>query len=282
MAGEWRAETVRLGRCRLRCHVRHQPGKPWMVFFHGFGQDYKAFEPLYAEAGKTHSLLAPDLFFHGESGLDNPEEPLQPAEWLAILDELWNRFGPGRAHWVAYSMGAKLALAAYQERPGYAASVTLLAPDGIDLNPWYRAATQTGAGRLVLRFFLRVYPALGLLVLVLKAFRLIKPGLLLFAETSLRSPGARDQVRRVWLGFRLLWPREDCWLKNLKEQPVPFTIFLGKKDSVMPPSRFAPYRRRWPANIRWVELSSGHARLTQRAAEVWKKEWAGAGKGGKG
>jgi pimeloyl-ACP methyl ester carboxylesterase len=246
-----------------------------MVFFHGFGQNFKAFEAMYAEAGKTHSLLAPDLFFHGESErLSHSGKPVELGEWLAVLDEIWARFNPGRAHWVAYSMGAKLALAGFQERPAFAASVTLLAPDGIDLNPWYRTATQTVAGRLVLRFFLRVYPALGLLILVLKTLRLIKPGLLLFAETALRSPEARKQVRSVWLGFRLLWPDENRWFRNLREEPVPFTIFLGKKDSVMPPSRFAPYKKRWGHLIRWVELDSGHARLPERVAEVWKKERA--------
>jgi pimeloyl-ACP methyl ester carboxylesterase len=271
MGDRWKSTSIRKGRCLLHYRFLHQPGKPWLVLFHGFGQDHRAFDELYPVLESEYSLLVPHLPFHGKSSGTFSGGPLQPGEWLGLIDDMLARQGVESAHWMAYSMGAKLALFAYQSRPEYVLSFTLLAPDGIDMNPWYRLATQSAPGRLVLRMLLKFSFFLTILVFILRTFHLLKPALLRFAGSQLKTTRERKLVRNVWLGLRLLWPEEKVWLLNLAQRPIPFQVILGKKDSVMPPARFADYRKRWPSSIRWIELDSGHARLVEKAGRYWKK-----------
>jgi len=102
-------------------------GGPPALLLHGFTGSVEAWgEPLLDRlAADGRRVLAVDLPGHGRSGV--PADPARCAmeAQLDDLEEALDTLGVGRAAWVGYSMGARLALGAAVLRPGRVAALVL-------------------------------------------------------------------------------------------------------------------------------------------------------------
>ena len=99
-----------------------------MVFLHGFGSD-SAIWALNQEAlAQGRATLAFDLPAHGRSAPSVPGG--DPAEMAAAIGQALGEIGVGRAHLVAHSFGAAVAMSMAERSLGLAASLTLIAPVG--------------------------------------------------------------------------------------------------------------------------------------------------------
>lgn len=260
----WKTGRIYLEPCQLEYKVQDHPGLPWMVFLHGFGQDYRAFDEVYKAMEGHFSFLSIHVFFHGESILEG-NDPLRPSEWIAVLEALFAKLDIQNARWMAYSMGAKFALVTYQYKPEWFESLILLAPDGIVMSPWYQFAARTVPGRLVLKICLKWMPFFHLLVHFFTNIGLIRSGIGRFASHQLSHPEGRELVLNVWLRFRRIWPKEEVWIKHFRSRPIPFMIALGKYDSIIAKSNFVEKRQNWKG-VTWAEFDAGHASLVDRFA----------------
>ena len=97
-----------------------------VVLLHGFAgsaDDWRDTAESLAAAG--YRVIAVDLPGHG--GTDAPADPecYAPAQIVRDLGTLLSALGVGRAHWVGYSMGARLALRTAMETPSLVLSLTL-------------------------------------------------------------------------------------------------------------------------------------------------------------
>ncbi len=261
----WRTGLITHGRCQLEYKVLDHPGKPWVVFLHGFGQNYRAFEPVYEKWEGCYSFLALHIFFHGESQLDG-KQPLQMKEWAELVKALLSKMGIEKAHWLGYSMGAKFTLAAFQLFPQGFLSITLLAPDGLVMNNWYRLATRSVWGRLVLKILLQYLPFLRHIVLLPGKAGILPKSLGRFAESQLHTRESRRQVLNTWLNFRAIWPDANIWHRNLPEEKGWLRVITGHRDAIIPTNKFRHFRQRYPG-IDWQEIKSGHGSIIEKWAE---------------
>lgn len=97
-----------------------------LVLLHGFTGDASTWLPLVAELDRDRDVLAIDLVGHGES--DAPGDPAaytMPATVTAVTAAC-DEAGMGRAHWLGYSMGGRVALNLALIAPDRAASLALV------------------------------------------------------------------------------------------------------------------------------------------------------------
>jgi len=268
-SGIWRTGLVSHGLCQLEYKHKSHPESPWVVFLHGFGQDFKAFDAVYGALEGKCSFLSLHIFFHGESDIDS-NIPLELGDWQALIEKIFSTLQIKKAHWIGFSMGSKFTLVSLQLMPHLFSEVTLLAPDGIVMNPWYRFATQNFIGRFCLRLILQYLPFLRFIVLAFSKIGLVKSSLGRFTDHQLSSPEKRELVLNVWIRFRKIWPTEKIWLQHIKDLKIPVGIVLGKYDSIITVSKFQNKREEMK-EVYWVELNAGHSNLTEKFARTLKQ-----------
>lgn len=266
MPGSWKTGFVRSGALLLEYKFQSRPGLPWMLFLHGFGQDFTSFEPIYEKLEGAFSFISLHLPYHGESHWDGPGILLKN-DWADCLEKVLLQLETGPVHAIGFSMGCKFLLSAAEKKSALFSELILLAPDGLVMNPWYRIATGTGSGRALLHFSMKLFPLFRFLISALTWSGIIRPALSRFALSELGTPEGRQRVLAVWLKFRELWPDIRILSKQCREQQIQVSAFLGRHDGILPPARYAKIRRRenW---IRWEVLESGHAGLIREFARL--------------
>jgi pimeloyl-ACP methyl ester carboxylesterase len=264
--GSWKSGIIRSGPVLLEYKVQARPGKPWLLFLHGYGQDYSAFQPVYDASGNDYSLLAIHLPHHGESRLER-QVILSKEEWALCIEELLGRLETGPVRAIGFSMGAKFLLAAAEKKPALFNELILLAPDGLVMNPWYRHASATIAGRVFLRLSLHLFPVFRWIIALLAKLGPVRPALMRFAIAELSTREGRTRVLDVWLQFRKLWPDREFLLSQCKEQNIKVLVFLGRFDGILPLSRFSKIYKKegW---MNWEILHTGHAGLINAFARL--------------
>ena len=273
MPGNWKTNLVTAGRCQLEYKLKkNHPGLPWMVFFHGFGQTSRAFDAVFPLLTPGFNLLTVHIFFHGSSSLEGTK-PVTKSEWQAIIEALLAKEDIDTVHITAFSMGCKFALVTAERIPHRIQSLTLLAPDGFVMNPWYRFATQTPFGRLCLKFSIAFSPFFRLLVGLLSKTGFVKPALGRFAEYQMAHAHQRQLVQDVWIMFRKIWPDWPTLALEIEQYKIPVKVVLGKHDSIIHTGKFVPKQPEWKG-FTWILLQSGHSSLVEKYAASLKENTA--------
>ena len=235
-----------------------------MVFFHGFGQNSKAFEPIFEALNGEFSFLAINIFFHGNSQLEE-NLPLSVNEWSNLISELFKKLEIEKADAIGFSMGCKFALVATQSLPKLFSGLYLLAPDGVIMNPWYNFGARTATGRFCMKLFIGYIPTIRFLVLILSKMGILRPSLGRFAIHQLATPSQRMRVLKVWIMFRNIWPDWTLLPEIFQKNLMPVCIVLGRYDSIIPKKKFESSIKKWKF-VEWVTLDAGHSGLIEKFA----------------
>jgi pimeloyl-ACP methyl ester carboxylesterase len=264
MEDSWKTGFVHSGAVLLEYKMQARTGKPWLLFFHGYGQDFRAFQPVYEALAGDFSFLALHLPRHGESRLET-DKVLSKEEWAVCLEKMLNRLETGPVKAIAFSMGAKFLLAAAEEKPELFKELILLAPDGLVMNPWYRLATMSVAGRVCLKSSLGLFPVFRRIIALLSAVGLVRPALLRFALSELGTTEGRKRVLNVWLQFRKLWPDQEKLKLKCLENNILIFVYLGRFDGILSVSRYIGFRKK-NAWMNWEIMNTGHTGLIEEFA----------------
>ena len=232
-------------------------------------------EPLADLYKNRNNLLGINIFFHGESTLEEGP-PLEPEEWKRLLMALFQKLEIGKVHLVGFSMGCKFGFLTTELLPERISSATFLAPDGIIKNPLYRFATQSVFGRLTLLASVRWIPFFRMLTIFFGKTGLMRASLGRFAKHEMGTKEKRNRVLNVWLRFRKIWPDWAALPGILAKHHIRVRIITGKFDTIISPGRFEPRRPEW-AGFEWIILDSGHAGMIGKAAEKVNLDDIGSG-----
>lgn len=243
----------------------------WLAL-HGIGQDASCFAPFGEQLNQTHTIYSLNLPFHGP---ESPDAEWPDAEWPATITKpYWQRLLADflSAHQIdrfsvaGFSMGGRFALVTAELFTDRIDQLILLAPDGVTDDPWFRIATSTWAGQAVLRFMLSHTSFFHRVGTGLVTVNLLKPGLLRFAEATLKTPAQRTQIYRSWTAFHPLTIDVPALAQRLRTQQVAVWLILGKFDAVLPAAHTQPLLRALP-ECRLIVLPTGHTSLVKRAAD---------------
>ena len=149
------SHEVAVGQCDIRYF--EQGHGPTLVLIHGAGVSKEVWLPIIPYLSKQYHLVIPDMPGHGQSCRDLERDYTVQgiSQWLsAFLD----RLHLGHVHLVGHSIGGSTVAWLAGEQPERVASLTLIAPAGIEqvptdfnqLTPFMQELVQTGRNRLLI------------------------------------------------------------------------------------------------------------------------------------
>ncbi len=246
-----------------RLHYYFGGAGPRLLFcFHGYGESAGSFAFLEAALGRDYTLIAIDMPFHG---LTDWKEGLffDPRDLPALLEEAAARL-PGREErWslLGYSMGGRVALQLLEMIPDRIDKLVLLAPDGLQMNPWYWLATQTGPGNHLFRFTM-AHPAWLFSFLRLgNALKCVNPGIYKFTTRYIDDSKVRQDLYTRWTTMRGFRPRLPVIRDIIRAQSTRVRLLYGRYDRIIRAERGERFRRGIESQCSLLLLPSGHQLL---------------------
>jgi pimeloyl-ACP methyl ester carboxylesterase len=242
-------------------YLRAGDGPDLLVCFHGFGEHARTFELL---SGKLpgFTIIAFDLPFHGKTTLDTAaifsvKELLDIIKRCPEIQE--KKFGL-----LGYSMGGRIALSVYEAAPFKVECIILLAPDGLVVNPWYRFATRTIAGKKIFRYTM-LHPGwfLGLLNFS-KRLNLVNQSVWKFVQSQVGDLEVRKKIYAVWMAFRQFSPDLKTIRRQILEHQSPVYMLFGQYDRIITPNKGIAFVKSIQPYGKIKIIESGHQLLHPR------------------
>lgn len=215
------------------CYTIYGNGPKKVIAFHGFGQDSSVFKAYAQMLGNDYSLYSFDLFFHGNSVWPHGEAPLQKEAWKNIFQAFKAQEQIERFALIGFSIGAKVLLTTLAYFADTVTDITLVAPDGIKTNFWYKLATSSSFFRKCFRHLI-AKPGLFFNSLeLLGKFNLLDKNLIRFIKSQMKTTSLRQKVYNTWMVYRKLSFKKASIATIINAHTIPTTVFLGASDKVI-------------------------------------------------
>jgi len=208
-------------------------GAESLFFFHGFGQDRKAFELISQSLSHAYTFYIFDLYFHGNSQWGHGEQPLEKAHWNKTMEALLLVHKIEKFSLAGFSLGGKFALATLEAFPEKVQSILLLAPDGIKTSFWYSLATYPILLRALFKSMV-IHPGrFRTISQTLDTIGVLDKGLIRFTDQQMNTEEKRRRVYMSWVVFRRLHFNMKTIASLINTHRIPLTILTGKYDKVI-------------------------------------------------
>ncbi len=237
-------------------------GKKHLLLFHGFGQDYQAFDSWVVALADDYTCYSFDLYFHGGS-IWQSRDALEKEDWQKIMSQFFLQEDISQFAVAGFSMGGKFALATYELFHPQITHLILLAPDGIKTSFWYSLATYPIAIRALFKSMILHPNRLYRITKVLRKLRLIDAGLLRFAESQMNTEEKRRRVYYTWVYFRHLTFNQNQLTELINQSSVNFWLITGKHDKVISTKNMASFLQKIKQK-QSQEINCGHTDLIHR------------------
>ena len=252
------------GNSRL-AYRRFGRGPATLLAFHGFGQTGEVFSVFQQTLSEQYTVVAVDLFFHGQSCYDSPDL-LTKIDWQRLIATFLQTQAVDRFSVLGFSLGGRFALTTVEVFADRIDELILIAPDGITKNTWYWLATNSGLGRILFRYVLRNLSIFGPIGHTLTRLGLLNRTAMRFAEIWLATPEQREQVYQTWTQFRRIRPDLNYIGKLLNDKEIRVRFFTGAFDRIVPGHYILPLAKRL-RHYKLTVLRTGHNHLIELAAE---------------
>jgi pimeloyl-ACP methyl ester carboxylesterase len=240
-------------------------GPATLLAFHGFGQNGHVFNPVNEVIGHQFTVLAVDLFFHGDSHY-RTSQLLTKNEWQKLISAFLDTKGVSRFSVTGFSLGGRFALVTAEAFADRIDRLILIAPDGITRSKWYELATATGIGRRIFRYGLHHLSTLEGVGHALVRIGLLNRTVMRFAELSLSTPAQRALVYQVWTQFRFINPDIPRLAALLNQHSMRVQLFMGAFDRIIPGPFILPLTDQLN-HYELTVLKTGHNHLIQLTAD---------------
>jgi len=134
---KWQAFHIELAAARFAL-LEAGEGSNVLICFHGYEQSKKLFQPLFETIPSGWRIVLVDLPLYGETDWYDYEQEITEEVLQAFWAACGERYAGACLHLFGFSMGGKVALALQSSVRRGAASLILMAPDGIKSNFWHR------------------------------------------------------------------------------------------------------------------------------------------------
>jgi pimeloyl-ACP methyl ester carboxylesterase len=248
-------------------------GDRLLFAFHGYGEFAASFAHLERALGQDFTIIALDMPFHGATEWREKVLYLDPVDLLSLMETIATGQPGCQPGWwlLGYSMGGRVALQVLELVPGRVRRLVLLAPDGLFVNPWYRLATRTLAGKLLFR---RTMERPGWLFFLLRTghrLGLANPSLFKFAAHYIDDATARAQLYTRWTTMRGFRPRLGRIATAVRDHKIPVVLLYGSFDRIIPSKRGEQFVKRISPFGKLELLPTGHQLLQPKFIEVLAK-----------
>lgn len=236
-------------------------GPRLLLCFHGYGESGRHFGFLAGAMPEDWSVIAPDLPFHGETEWAFEKE-FNPEVLLKVLQLILEKEQLGfPATFMGYSMGGRIVLHLYQEHSSLFNAISLIAPDGLHENFWYRLATQTGYGNKLFRYTMRRPDWFKGLALAGVKLQLVNPSANKFIQRYMHDPHIRNELYTRWTVMRFFRPGISKIKMLIQKEHTPVLLVYGKHDRIITHIGGEKLRKGLEENVLLKFLPAGHQLL---------------------
>lgn len=236
-------------------------GDKYLFAFHGYGQEGAVFNAFENSLGKQYTIIAFDLFHHGEShypfGLA-PDTALETSEFKSMLEVLLNKLGIDTFGLMGYSMGGRICLQLLTLFGERISELYLFAPDGIKRSNGYAFGTYTLLGKALFKLMI---DAGGIMLSTLKLgnkLGIVNSKAYTFFVTQVNSKPKRRKLYNTWQSYRRFKPNLNTVATILNKGTTRLHLFTGKYDKVLPPWTVNRLLKKLTTNPVNNQLESGH------------------------
>lgn len=250
-------------------HAPDEPIEEVVIAFHGFGrstEEMLAFLPLF---NPQTAMLSVGLCHHNGSTppAHGPQaSPLHPKVFQEALtawtvDLLQEGHSRIPQTMLGYSLGARIAMALFENSPERWARLVLLAPDGFKKNPMYRFAVETAIGRWTWRWCDRHANFVKSVILACRRSRIIPDHVAHFALHHTQDETMRRLVSNTWMTHQHFWPSRKksnlAWQRG-QARGVLVDIVFGQRDVIIPWSWSKSWRTPSMDHVHFLTVDAGH------------------------
>lgn len=208
-------------------------GQALIVAFHGFADNGDLFENVAKVFEKTHTLIAIDMPFHGQTLWE--EEVYTPEDINFLVRLIMNQFGAKYCTMMCHSMGGRIILGILPLLTAQIEAIYFFAPAGFQYTfsasrfwcpMWFRkrARDRFEESEGIFRFFE-----------VTHRLKLMNRATYLVFKQQLDIPRRRARLLKTWMAmyyFPMKATNKHINLLNIHKIPTYF--FYGKKDRITP------------------------------------------------
>lgn len=238
---------------------------PVLLCLHGYNHNTRSFHFLVKRLQQHYTVLAIDMPYHGFTTWKE-ERPLMPEDLHGIVLQIQPQANEGM-HMLGYSMGCRLLLAYFQHYPSAVKSIALVAPDGLRMNPWYRMATRTQAGKKIFQNMMHNPTWVYRIIRTTDRFKLAKKGLTATAMYFMEHAESRMELYNRWTSLSKFRPKLNIIQKLLSKYKVPVQMLLGKTDPVVSWKEGLRFQKGCPQWIHATIIQAGHFLMNERYAD---------------
>ena len=236
---------------------------PLVVLIHGIAGTSETWGPVLPLLGERHTVIAPDLFGHGQSGRGDGDYSL--GAYASGVRDLLAALGHERATFVGHSLGGGVAMQFAYQFPEMLERLVLVSSGGLgrELNLLLRSAALPGAEYVLPLFFAAGLPSTGT-----KIARLIN-------RVGFRAGSDLEEIGR---GFASLGDTEarqafihtvrgvidpsgqrvDASSRLYLAADVPMLILWGARDAMIPVAHAHAAHRQVPGSRLEIFEQAGH------------------------
>jgi len=215
-------------------YQKYEGGKSCVFVFHGFGHTHLSMQEIslfFQERGYT--VYAFDLYFHGDSEWQYDGSPIQLNELEHIFSSFLVQEDIDSFAILAYSIGSRFAVSLSYLFPQYLSAIYLMAPDAVKISAWYRFLTGNYFGKSIFRL-IKNERAYKIALSVMSSVGLVNASMLRFVQNRMKNKTERNKIYVTWMAFRALGIPFERLAQKLNREKVPFYLFLGKYDRLIP------------------------------------------------
>ncbi|TAH21403.1 MAG: alpha/beta hydrolase [Cytophagales bacterium] len=268
------SQLIKKENYQLACQI-FGSGDSKLLAFHGYGQENSIYQNI-APAFPNHTIYSIDLFFHGKSEWHDGLDSLNFAYWEKIIKDFMFENQIDTFDLLGFSMGGRIALITASLFATKVQMLYLLAPDGIEINAWYRVATKFSSLQHIFKYFTHsetnIYKKV---VKNLGKYGLVHKTVLKLAETEMATPKKRRRVYQTWMLYRFLEIERKKLAEIFNKHQVGVKIFLGKYDRLIHIQTVKSFTHLLEKSEIEI-LDCGHHKLVQAVMEKLSSSYEGS------
>ena len=208
-------------------------GNNILLCFHGYSHSRFFFTPLVAPLADGYTIYSFDLFFHGDSNLNNERYPLEKSDIGELFNSFLVNFQIDKFSVLGFSIGSRFALSLCELFPGKINKLILLAPDAIKENFWYKLSTGSPVTRRFFKSLIDAKFVYSFMPQLAKRMKWIDEKVYRFVNTQLDTKLKREKVYHSWLAFRKLAFNKRELIKLFKRNQIEVFFITGKFDHII-------------------------------------------------
>lgn len=216
-------------------YLQFGAGEKLLIAFHGFSENSNSFLVLEKSLGKTYTIVAIDLPYHGETKWNEPHH-FTKDDLLHIVQMFLEKYTHKRFSVLGFSMGGKCALYTVKSFAPQIDELFLLASDGIKTNKIYNVAVYPKWGRELFKTTIKHPGWLFTIIKIANACKLLSPWLRKFSEVHMETKQKRERLYNTWISMAEFNPDIRLVKENINAHNVKTFLFFGMRDEVIPVS----------------------------------------------